>query len=158
MCCPTNILSPYDHWTIKRPCSGHFSPPCPALLLLRTDCFLHSAGCSVNPVTAISSVLRTLEAGVRFAQLDWQADAKLMWHSCYCWARKSRSRLLGESVALVHSWKQKYSHVLFPFPVSLFRSLLVLSLYFFLSSHFLEYCGQRDTYRNSWTSLNKGHP
>lgn len=30
-----------------------------------------------------------------------------MWHRCYCWARKSRSRLLGESAVLSHSCKQK---------------------------------------------------
>lgn len=30
-----------------------------------------------------------------------------MWHSCYCWARKSRSRLLGESAELSHSFKLK---------------------------------------------------
>ena len=33
-------------------------------------------------------------------------------------------------MALAHSWEQKYPHVLFPFPASVFEFLLVLSFYF----------------------------
>lgn len=104
----------------------------------------------LNQPRSLSWVLRALGGGVRLAWIEWQADAKLMWHSCFYWARKSRSRLLGESVELVYRWKQKYPHAWLPFLASLFRYLLVL-LYF--PVFYLSDIGTKETHQNTWTSL-----
>lgn len=152
MCCLTINIYICDHWTIKGPCSGGLFILGPAHLPLRTDCFSCTAGCSVNPVTI--PVLKALGGGVRFAWTEWQADAKLMWHSWFCWARKSRSRLLGESVALIYHWKQKYPHIWLPLLPSLFRYLQIL---FYFPSLYLLDIRTEETHHNTQTSLTEGH-
>lgn len=149
MCCLTIILSTCDHWTMKGPCSGGLFILGPAHFPLGTDCFFMYCRL-LNQPRSLSWVLRALGGGVRLARIEWQADAKLMWHSCFCWARKSRSRLLGESVELVYRWKQKYPHAWLPFLPSLFRYLLIL-LYF--PVFYLSDIGAKETHHNTWTSL-----